>query len=96
MCIPPPPHPLSTVAPEQTLRLRQPVVPLRAGRRRLVAAMESAQLGPVHGELQFDAVPGPDGDSVEGSAATNGNTRRRRRGGGGRRRGGRAGGSTGG
>uniref|UniRef100_A0A669QX29 Protein-glutamine gamma-glutamyltransferase K n=1 Tax=Phasianus colchicus TaxID=9054 RepID=A0A669QX29_PHACC len=77
--------------PMQTLRLRQPVVPLRAGRRRLVAAMESAQLGPVHGELQFDAVPGPDGDNVEGSGESNGRRRRR-----GRRRGARAGGSTGG
>uniref|UniRef100_A0A8B9EEJ0 Protein-glutamine gamma-glutamyltransferase K n=1 Tax=Anser cygnoides TaxID=8845 RepID=A0A8B9EEJ0_ANSCY len=73
----------------QTLRLRQPVVPLRPGRRRLVAAMESAQLGPVHGTLQFDAAPDPTGNA--GSAAEPPPRTRR-----GRRRRARPAGSTGG
>ncbi|XP_074423992.1 protein-glutamine gamma-glutamyltransferase K [Larus michahellis] len=53
----PKPFSLGSVGAGQTVRLRQAVVPLRAGRRRLVAALESPRLGPLHGSLQFDAAP---------------------------------------
>ncbi|XP_074936691.1 protein-glutamine gamma-glutamyltransferase K isoform X3 [Phalacrocorax aristotelis] len=52
---------LGSVGPGQTVRLRQAVVPLRPGRRRLVAALESPRLGPLHGTLQFDVAPAPAG-----------------------------------
>ncbi|XP_050572968.1 LOW QUALITY PROTEIN: protein-glutamine gamma-glutamyltransferase K [Cygnus atratus] len=83
---------VGTVEAGQTLRLRQPVVPLRPGRRRLVAAMESAQLGPVHGTLQFDAAPDPTGSAGNAGSAAEPPPRTRR----GRRRRARPAGSTGG
>ncbi|XP_068520665.1 protein-glutamine gamma-glutamyltransferase K [Anas acuta] len=83
---------VGTVEAGQTLRLRQPVVPLRPGRRRLVAAMESTQLGPVHGTLQFDAAPDPTGSTGNAGSAAEPPPRTRR----GRRRRARPAGTTGG
>ncbi|KAM9258921.1 protein-glutamine gamma-glutamyltransferase K [Morus bassanus] len=54
---------LGSVGAGQTVRLRQAVVPLRPGRRRLVAVLESPRLGPVHGALQFDVAPAPAGSA---------------------------------
>ncbi|XP_074713935.1 protein-glutamine gamma-glutamyltransferase K [Strix uralensis] len=65
----PKPLPMGSVGAGQTVRLRQAVVPLRPGRRRLVAALESPQLGPLHGVLQLDVAPAP-----AGSAGSTGNT----------------------
>ncbi|XP_027765969.1 protein-glutamine gamma-glutamyltransferase K-like, partial [Empidonax traillii] len=57
----PKPVQLGPVGAGQTLRLSQSVKPLRAGRRLLVATLESSGLGPLHGTLQFDAAPAPTG-----------------------------------
>ncbi|XP_062454759.1 LOW QUALITY PROTEIN: protein-glutamine gamma-glutamyltransferase K [Rhea pennata] len=53
------PKPVSVgpVAPGRAVRLLQPVVPLRPGRRRLVGTLESGRLGPVHGALVLDVAP---------------------------------------
>ncbi|XP_027602871.2 protein-glutamine gamma-glutamyltransferase K, partial [Pipra filicauda] len=85
----PKPVSLGSVGAGQTVRLSQSVTPLRAGRRRLVAALESSGLGPLHGSLQFDAAPAPTGST--GSAGSGPAEPRR-----GRRRAGRRSGSTGG
>ncbi|XP_068854558.1 protein-glutamine gamma-glutamyltransferase K [Aphelocoma coerulescens] len=85
----PKPVSLGSVGAGQTLRLSQSVTPLRAGQRRLVAALESSALPPLHGSLQFEVAPGPTG-STGSTGSPPGRARRRRR------RGGRPGGSTGG
>lgn len=59
----PKPAALGTVGAGQTLRLSQSVTPLRPGRRRLVAALESAALPPLHGSLQFEAQTGSTGST---------------------------------
>ncbi|XP_074787254.1 protein-glutamine gamma-glutamyltransferase K [Athene noctua] len=59
----PKPFQLGSVGAGQTVRLRQAVVPLRPGRRRLVAALESPRLGPLHGLLQLDVAPAPAGST---------------------------------
>ncbi|XP_064359405.1 protein-glutamine gamma-glutamyltransferase K [Dromaius novaehollandiae] len=78
------PKPLAVgpVAAGGALRLRQPLVPLRPGRRRLVAALESPRLGPLHGALLLDVAPatGSTGSTGSaGSAAPDARRRRRRR-----------------
>ncbi|KAM9251662.1 protein-glutamine gamma-glutamyltransferase K [Cariama cristata] len=73
----PKPLPIGSVGAGQAVRLRQAVVPLRPGRRRLVAALESPQLGPLHGLLQFDAAPAPTGST--GSTGNTGTPPRRPR-----------------
>ncbi|KAM6421094.1 protein-glutamine gamma-glutamyltransferase K [Rhynochetos jubatus] len=60
----PKPFQMGSVGAGQTVRLRQAVVPLRPGRRRLVAALESPQLGPLHGALQLDVAPAPAGSTA--------------------------------
>ncbi|XP_075346868.1 LOW QUALITY PROTEIN: protein-glutamine gamma-glutamyltransferase K [Mycteria americana] len=59
----PKPFAMGSVGAGQAVRLRQAVVPQRPGRRRLVAALESAQLGPLHGVLQLDVAPAPAGST---------------------------------
>ncbi|KAM8793634.1 protein-glutamine gamma-glutamyltransferase K-like [Eudromia elegans] len=66
----PKPVAVGRVGPGRAVRLVQPVVPLRSGRRRLVAALESSRLGPVHGSLVLDVAP-PAGSA--GSAGNAGN-----------------------
>ncbi|XP_064262584.1 LOW QUALITY PROTEIN: protein-glutamine gamma-glutamyltransferase K, partial [Passer domesticus] len=96
----PKPVSLGSLGAGQTLRLSQSVTPLRAGQRRLAAALESAALPPVHGSVQFSVGTGSTGSTgstgnltastgnLAGSAGNAGRRRRRRRG--------RPGGSTGG
>ncbi|XP_066064717.1 LOW QUALITY PROTEIN: protein-glutamine gamma-glutamyltransferase K [Chamaea fasciata] len=86
----PKPLALGSVGAGQTLRLSQSVTPLRAGLRRLVAALESAALPPLHGSVQFQALTGSTGSTGSPPGDTGNGGRRR-----GRRRG-RPGGSTGG
>ncbi|XP_053909144.1 protein-glutamine gamma-glutamyltransferase K [Cuculus canorus] len=86
----PKPIQIGPVGPGQTVRLRQPVVPLRPGLRRLAAALESPRLATLHGALQLDVAPDPTGSTGNDGGAT---SRGRRRG---RRRGATNAGSTGG
>lgn len=55
--------PCRDIGPHQTVRLCQNFTPLRAGRRQLVASLDSPQLSQVHGVLTIDvaqnAPPGP-------------------------------------
>ncbi|XP_068777979.1 protein-glutamine gamma-glutamyltransferase K [Struthio camelus] len=66
----PKPVSVGAVGPGQAVRLRQPVVPLRPGRRRLVAALESSRLGPVHGALLLDVAPAAGSTGSAGSAGS--------------------------
>ncbi|XP_053117285.1 protein-glutamine gamma-glutamyltransferase K [Hemicordylus capensis] len=50
---------VGNIGPHQTVRLRQPFTPLRAGRRQLVASLDSPQLSQVHGVLTIEVTPGP-------------------------------------
>ncbi|XP_068280977.1 protein-glutamine gamma-glutamyltransferase K [Nyctibius grandis] len=88
----PKPYQMGSVRAGQTVRLRQAVVPLRPGRRRLVAALESPRLGPLHGTLELDVAPAATGST--GSAGRDGSPPRRPRRG--RRRAAPPAGSTGG
>ncbi|KAM6288748.1 protein-glutamine gamma-glutamyltransferase K [Aegotheles albertisi] len=73
----PKPMALGAVGAGQTVRLRQALVPLRPGRRRVVAALESPQLGPLHGAITIDVAPAPPTGST-GSPPRRGFRRRRR------------------
>ncbi|XP_033928403.1 protein-glutamine gamma-glutamyltransferase K [Melopsittacus undulatus] len=68
----PKPLALGSVGAGQTVRLRQAVVPLKAGLRRLVATLESPQLGPLHGLLSLDVAEGagPGGGARENDVTT--------------------------
>ncbi|KAM8985908.1 LOW QUALITY PROTEIN: protein-glutamine gamma-glutamyltransferase K [Ara ararauna] len=68
---------LGSVGAGQTMRLLQAVVPLRAGRRRLVAALESPQLGPLYGQLPLDVAEGGGGGALEATRRARDVTKRR-------------------
>ncbi|XP_065508962.1 protein-glutamine gamma-glutamyltransferase K [Caloenas nicobarica] len=79
----PKPARVGPVGSAQTVRLRQPIRALRAGRRRLVVTLESPELGPISGELQFEATPpaeAPGAQSENGKSERGGRGRDFRRG----------------
>uniref|UniRef100_A0A6I8N048 protein-glutamine gamma-glutamyltransferase n=2 Tax=Ornithorhynchus anatinus TaxID=9258 RepID=A0A6I8N048_ORNAN len=51
----------------ETVTLRQTFVPVRPGPRQLVASLDSPQLSQVHGVIQVDVAPAPDGSSFAGA-----------------------------
>ncbi|CAM5072322.1 unnamed protein product, partial [Eretmochelys imbricata] len=52
---------LGTIGGHQTISFRQTFVPLRAGRRQLVASLDSPQLSQVHGVVTVDVAPAAGG-----------------------------------
>ncbi|XP_032660583.1 protein-glutamine gamma-glutamyltransferase K [Chelonoidis abingdonii] len=52
---------IGTIGGHQTISFRQTFVPLRAGRRQLVASLDSPQLSQVHGVVTVDVAPAAGG-----------------------------------
>ncbi|XP_071657493.1 protein-glutamine gamma-glutamyltransferase K [Patagioenas fasciata] len=75
----PKPARVGPVGAGQTVRLRQPITALRPGPRRLVVTLESPELGPISGELQFEATPTPEGAGPGETGNPGGAPWRRRR-----------------